>query len=110
MSADFLIEPLGKKHVRENFDCGEENLNQFLRLYARQNSASGLGKTFVAVQPGGKEVLGYYTIASGSVSFEILPSKLPRYPVPTAHIGRLAVDLRMQGQGFGKLLLVDSLE
>ena len=30
-------EPIGKKHDREAFDCGEEALNEFLRRYARKN-------------------------------------------------------------------------
>ena len=110
MSADFAIEPLSKKHLRENFDCGEESLNRFLRLYARQNIISGLGKTFVALRPGESEVLGYHTISSGSISFEVLPRKMPRYPIPTAHLGRLAVDVRIQGQRLGELLLIDALE
>lgn len=109
MKFDFVIEPLGKQHGRENFDCGEDSLNQFLRKYARQNSEKGFGRTFVAVLPDKREVCGYYTLASGSVSFEIVPEKLPRYPIPTAHLGRLAVDLKMQGHRLGELLLIDAL-
>ena len=30
---------------------------------------------------------------------------LPRYPLPTAHLGRLAVDQSCRGQGLGELLL-----
>jgi GNAT superfamily N-acetyltransferase len=110
MRFEFAIEPLGRKHRRDNFDCGEESLNAFLRLYARQNSERGLGKTFVAVRPGIAEVFGYYTISSGSISFEIVPENLPRYPIPTAHMGRLGVDLRVRGQGLGEFLLMDALK
>ena len=106
----FIIEPLGKQHDRESFDCGETALNQFLRLYARQNNERGLGKTYVAVLPGEAKVCGYYTLSSGSISFAIAPEKLPRYPIPTIHLGRLAVDLKMQGQRLGELLLIDVLE
>ena len=60
MNFDFVVEPLGKKHQRQNFDCGEESLNLFLKNYARQNSERGLGKTFVAVLPGKTGVCGYY--------------------------------------------------
>lgn len=109
MKFDFVIEPLSKKHGRENFDCGEESLNEFLRKYARQNSEKGFGRTFVAVLPKEREVCGYYTLSSGSVSFEIVPEKLPRYPIPTAHLGRLAVDLKMRGQRLGEMLLIDAL-
>ena len=110
MKLDFRIEPLEKRHKREAFDCGEYSLNQFLKQYARQNMDIGLGKTFVAVLPEQTNVCGYYTLSSGSISFEIVPKKLPRYPVPTVHIGRLAVDKIMQGQHLGELLLIDALE
>jgi predicted GNAT family N-acyltransferase len=110
MKLDFVIELLAKNHKRENFDCGEESLNQFLKKYARQNQEKGFGRTFVALLPNETEVLGYYTLSAGSISFEIIPEKVPRYPIPTAHLGRLATDVKMRGQGLGELLLIDALE
>ena len=109
MMLEFVIEPLGKQHKRERFDCGETSLNEFLQKFARQNSAKGFGRTFVACVPPEQEVAGFYTLASGSVSFEIVPEKLPRYPIPVVHLGRLATDVQMRGQGLGELLLVDAL-
>ena len=110
MKLEFVIEPLDKHHQLVDFDCGEASLNDFLRKYARQNAERGLGRTFVAALPGEKKVLGYYTLSSGSVAFETVPEKLPRYPIPVAHLGRVAVDLSMRGQGLGELLLMDALE
>lgn len=110
MKLSFAVEVLSRKHFRDNFDCGEESLNEFLRRYARQNNEKGFGRTFVAVLPGESEVLGYYTISSGSISFEIVPQKMPRYPIPIIHLGRLAVDVKMHGQGLGEILLINALE
>lgn len=110
MKLQFVIELLGKRHKRENFDCGEQNLNDFLKKYARQNSEKGFGRTFVAVLPDETDILGFYTISSGSISFEIVPEKLPRYPIPTVHLGRLATDVNSRGQGLGELLLIDALQ
>lgn len=109
MAFDIVVEQLGKQHQRQNFDCGEESLNLFLKNYARQNDNRGLGKTYVAVKAGKNEILGYYTLSSGRVSFENVPEKLPRYPTPTAHLGRLAVDIGQKGKGLGELLLIDAL-
>ena len=44
-------EPVGRHHDRRSFDCGVEDLNTYLRRYARQNHESGGAKTFVAVSP-----------------------------------------------------------
>lgn len=92
-------------------------MNEYLRRFARQNDEKGLSKTFVAVQSGAASeaeklpILGYYTLGSGSVAFTQMPQKerLPRYPVPSALLGRLAVDKNAQGTGLGKRLLLDAL-
>jgi GNAT superfamily N-acetyltransferase len=110
MRLNFTIELLNKKHRRENFDCGEESLNQFLKRYARQNQEKGFSRTFVAVLPNETEVFGYYALSAGSISFEVVPEKVPRYPIPTVHLERLATDVQMCGQGLGELLLIDALE
>ena len=50
---------LNRSHNRDNFDCGVEELNHFLKNLARQNLKKGLSRTFVAIKdeiPG--EILG----------------------------------------------------
>lgn len=111
INVEFRVENLRRDHQRESFDCGESSLNEFLYHYARQNNERGLGRTFVAVansQP--SAITGYYTLANSSVSFEQVPEKLPRYPIPVLLIGRLAVALTAQGKGIGKLLLYDAFQ
>lgn len=68
---------------------------------------------FVLVLPDGT-VGGYYTLSSTSVNLAELPDqvarKLPRYRlVPATLLGRLAVDRRQQGKGYGRFLLADAL-
>ena len=110
MRGKWLLEPLRRDHDLGRFDCGESSLNDYLRRYARQNARKDISRTHVAVVPGDPCVCGYYTISSGSVVFNSLPFELkrglPRYPVPTTHIGRLAVDRASQGQGLGEVLLL----
>lgn len=107
----FKIEPIAKGHRTKGFDCGEPELNGFLTRFALKNDNNDIGRTFVAVRPDETDVLGYYTISSGTVTFEQLPPelKLPKYPIPTAHIGKLATDKSVQGQGLGEALLFDAL-
>ena len=110
MSLLYAIEPLAPAHDRAAFDCDEPSLNDFLKRFARQNDEKGLGRTYVAVLPAEPKIYGYYTIASGAVRFDYMPEKLPRYPVPVIHLGRLAVDSSAKGQGLGKILLLDALK
>jgi len=107
--AEWLIERLGSSHEREAFCCGKDPLDNFLKNLATQYEKKRVGRTFVATRPGEKKVLGYYTSATGSFALDALPAarrkKLPRHPLPTVHLGRLAVDATCQGQGLGETLL-----
>jgi GNAT superfamily N-acetyltransferase len=108
------IEPLTTDHVRSTFHCGEPQLDSFLSRHALANEAAGLGRTFVAVATGSRDVLGYFTMAAGSVRFDNVPDhvkrRLPKYPIPTAHLAKLGVDHREQGKGLGAALLVAALQ
>jgi GNAT superfamily N-acetyltransferase len=59
-------------------------------------------------------VVGYYTLSATGLRLLELPAdvarRLPRYPlVPAILLGRLAVDHRCRGRGFGRHLLADAL-
>lgn len=104
-------EAIAKGHDRDAFDCGDAALNEFLRRFARQAHEHGSAKTFVAVSAeDGARVLGFYTLSPASVAFartpEVIRRGLGRYDVPAFRLGRLAVDLAVQGQGLGGQLLL----
>ena len=113
-SETFRIEAIAAGHDRAAFDCGHPFLNTYLAQFARQNDRKGLARAYVLVpEPEGNSVLGYYTLTSGAVAFENIPSGLrqglPKYPLPVARIGELAIDHRRWGQGFGSDLLLDAI-
>jgi ribosomal protein S18 acetylase RimI-like enzyme len=109
----WLIEPLNKGHRVQDFSCGEAPLDAYLKKNALQSSAAGLGRTFVALEPGNEEVCGYFTMAAGSVRFDTIPEhikhRLPKYPIPTAHLAKLAVHQAHQKKGLGVALLIEAL-
>jgi GNAT superfamily N-acetyltransferase len=109
----WTIQPLNPQHDIADFNCGEPTLDSFLLKRALNNDRAGLGRTFVAVDAGQKRVLGYFTVSTGSVTFDTIPDharkRLPKYPIPTVHLGRLAVDASCQGKGLGEALLVEAL-
>jgi GNAT superfamily N-acetyltransferase len=105
MTGEYRVEPLSKKHYRQNFDCGEASLNDFLKRFARQNNEKGISRTYVAVKGEDPKIYGYYALSGSSVKFDLVPDNLPRYPVPFIHLGRLAVDTSAKGEGLGKALL-----
>lgn len=109
------IESLNASHQRKVFDCGDTDLNIYLRQYARQNVKHRINKVFVATDINSPQtILGYYTLSAGSVRTNELPQehqrRLPNYPVPIALLGRLAVDKNHQGQRLGTILLADAIQ
>ncbi len=112
--ADWRIEPLSKDHDRASFACGKAALDDFLRTRVTQYEKRRLGKTYVAVPSDQKRVIGYYTLAAGSVAFVQMPPdasrKLPKHPVPVVLLARLAVDAAAQGKRVGEALLLDALQ
>lgn len=110
---DWIVEPLDSSHDRTAFSAGERSLDDFLKNLVSQYERRRLGRTYLIVRSGEKRVLGYYTLASGSLAFDNLPvtsrKKLPRHPIPVILLARLAVDETVRGHGLGRRLLVDAL-
>jgi predicted N-acetyltransferase YhbS len=110
---EWRIERLDHGHMREGFDCGKPSLNDFLHGLGSQYEKRNLGRTYVALPEADQRVLGYYTLASGSIAAEGLPAKeakkLLRHAVPVVLLARLAVDRSVHGRGLGGFLLRDAL-
>lgn len=103
---DWQEEPIAKKHDRNSFDCGEPELNEFLKKHARQSHERGASKTFVAVDKSdGKTILGFYSLCPAALEYARTPEKvrkgLARHDVPVFRLARLAVSLTVWGQGLG---------
>ena len=107
------FEKVSKIHKRKAFNCGVDDLNRFLHEYAIQNEKKNRSRTFVMIKQDDRAILGYFTLASFQVEFEDCPDelkrKLPKYPLPVALLGRLAVDAKYKSRGYGKVLLVEAL-
>lgn len=74
----------------------------------RQDSA----RTFALIDDDDR-VVGFYSLAMGSVEKAAAPSRLvrgvPRHPVPLVLLARFAVDQSTQGRGLGMSLLFEAL-
>lgn len=111
--ARWRLQALSPNHRREDFDCGNSLLNDWFRLRATQWQRKGLARCYVATRSDSSLALGFHALSGHHVSYGALPSDLakgmPRIDVPVILIGRLAVDLRFQGDGLGRHLLMDAL-
>lgn len=109
------IEPLAATHDRGGFDCGVEALNRYLQQVAGQHVTKGVSKTFVLVDESAippKPILAFFSLSLCQVVSRDLPVKwTKRLPerIPAMRLGRLAVASSRQGEGFGKILLIDAM-
>ena len=106
------FEVLAAHHDRRAFSCGVAELDRYFQQQVTQDIRRRITSCFVAITAD-DAIAGYYTLASGSIPIRELPDdlakRLPRYPsLPAVRIGRLAVDGKFRGQGFGRLLLWDA--
>jgi predicted GNAT family N-acyltransferase len=113
MPPEFQIQPLGPHHNRNDFSCGVEVLDHYLKRQAGQDVKKRVAATFV-LSSDGRTIAGYYTLSQFAVELGTIPQhiskRLPRYPmVPATLIGRLAVSTVFRGQGLGEVLLMDAL-
>src|SRR6202158_2232382 len=99
----------------ENFDCGDDALNNYLKRHAWTNQRkSSIGVSYVVADEGAPRiVLGYFTLAMASVPRDAFPKKhvrgLPAYDLPLILLARLAVDRRFAGRGLGHALISGAL-
>jgi GNAT superfamily N-acetyltransferase len=106
-------EPLARRHLVDDFDCGEPAPDDWLRRGAWQAQAAGSARTFVTTTDGAK-VVGYYALAAAQVepdeaTTRLLKGEPQRRAVPAVLLARLAVDHRHQDGGVGRSLLQDAV-
>lgn len=113
MSARYVTEPMAVGDGDCGFRSGVHALDDYFARHAAGNSLQGIGKTFVLRGKGdGLSILGFYTLSMAEVRADIVSalmhSRLPKYPLPVALIGRFAVATAAQGRGVGGRLLADA--
>ncbi len=112
---NYIIEPISSQHNRDNFHCGIEALDYYLKKQAKQDVRRFLTAVFVLQDLEKQHIAGYYTLAATAIQLTDLPDflirKLPKYPLlPAILLGRLAIDQNYQNQGLGTFLLFDALQ
>lgn len=101
---------LAVAHDLDGFNSGVPALDDWLKQRARHNHAEGGLRCYVLCD--GAKVIGYYSLAAGSILHGAAAGRTRRNmpdPVPAVLLGRLAIDLAWQGRGLGADLLRDAV-
>lgn len=101
-----MFELLNHLHNRTDFDCGNHEINHYLKTMANQHHKKGIAK--VHILSNGNCIIGFYTLANLHIENN---GQLKGYPkkVPAIVIGRMGVDKNYQGQGYSKQLIAHAL-
>lgn len=113
---DLKVEALASHHDREDFSCGVDSLDRYLRTQASQDIRRKANGVFILVESDKPDVvLGYYTLCATALAQGDVPAAarkhVPRYPLVSATlVGRLAVSQARQGERLGAVLLADAVQ
>lgn len=106
----YHVEPLGD-HDLTTFDCGNVELDEWLRRHAR--TATGQGTRTSLLVDGDRSVIGYFALAPHLLGRSEAPARLTRgapEQIPAILLAKLALDVSVHGRGLGSELLVHALD
>jgi GNAT superfamily N-acetyltransferase len=112
---NYLTKILDSGFDRKSFRCGKTSLDHYLHEQVGQDIRRKIAVCFI-LAGNDNSIKAYYTLSNGSIPLEGLPEDYRKiYPksydhLPVTLLGRFAVDQKYQGQGMGKLLLIDALK
>jgi GNAT superfamily N-acetyltransferase len=109
--SELSLVPLRAEHDLSRFDCGKSELDRWLIDHALASQKADLARTYLVMDS--DSVAAYVSLTTGSIRRDAAPERyargMPRYPIPTILIARLAVDRRYQQQKLGSRLLAEAL-
>ncbi|BBI92804.1 GNAT family N-acetyltransferase [Serratia symbiotica] len=104
--------PLNTTHILSEFHSRETALDEWIKHQGLKNQSIGAARTFVVCREHSSQVVGFYSLATGSVTHVIAPRSLRRNmpdPIPVIILARLAVDAGYHGKGLSADLLHDAV-
>lgn len=105
-------EPLSSLHEVADFYSSEIVLDNWIKQRGFKNQLLGASRTFVVCKENSHYVVGYYSLATGSVNHTEAINSIRRNmpdPIPVIILARLAVDISFHGKGLGADLLRDAV-
>ena len=111
---DLKIEMLNQNFDLSTFDCGDEDLNDFLKNDALIEQQKKLNVTHLIIYK--NEVIGYFSLLTDKINIKDMKNKdikeniesnlKNRYKtIPAVKIGRLAIDKKYAKKGIGTFIL-----
>ena len=113
---NYYFETLSENHDLSEFDCGDEDLNDFLKNDALEQQKKKLNITKLVISKG--ETIGYFSLLTDALILKnINNDKLKidlkdslkitskNKPIPAVKLGRFGIDKKYNGKGLGSHIL-----
>lgn len=96
--------------LTKSFHCNDQDLDSYIKSESIREQEKNFSRVFLGVNQG-NELVSFFTLSAMSIDKKDLPrSKRPPYKLaPVVLIGRLAVDKKFQGKGYGEKTLTEVL-
>ncbi len=108
--AEFVSRHISDNDDLDSFSCGQPDLDEWLRRFARHAEGMRSGRTWVWTQNG--LVVAYFTLAGHVIERGELPARPGRGSpdrIPAVLIARFALHETLHGSGLGGTLLADAV-
>ncbi|WP_407393034.1 N-acetyltransferase [Methanobrevibacter sp.] len=102
---NYYIVKLNQKHELNNFSCGLNDMDDFLKNDALSQQEEKLNVTYLAMYD--KEIIGFFSLLSDIIKLKDIEQDydLPYSTCPAIKIGRFAVNEKYNSSGLGTVLL-----
>jgi GNAT superfamily N-acetyltransferase len=97
-------------HDRSKFDCGNQEINTYLKTQLSSDLKRYACFCFILKEVSSNDVIGFITLSAAQVDKDNIPNEhskklAPYNAVPSMLIGRMGVDKKHSGNGYGSLLV-----
>jgi hypothetical protein len=115
---NYYFENLTENHDVTHFDCGDDDLNDFLKNDALKQQNANLNVTKLVIYKG--DIIGYFSLLTDTLILknirdtdlkrdikDMLEIKSKNRKLPAIKIGRFAIDEKYSGYGIGSDILLN---
>ena len=104
---ELVLSEIKQSDDLSRFCCGDADLDEFLKDEAMEYHRLCLAKTYLCRR--GRDIVGFFSVAMDSIKEEKLEETFKIRNIPAFKIARLAVDVKYQKSGIGRILLTTIL-
>jgi len=106
--SDIKVSSLSKIYKLDDFDCGDTDLNEFLKKDSFAYQEAQIANVYLVIY--NDSVIGFFSLQNDAVKLGLEEKdkaeiKKPHTEFPSVKLGRLGIDKDYQRKGLGKLII-----